>query len=120
MHAAILCATVFFSGFLHAPAPRVVEQTVEMVAIHHLENGSKFVFFFDFVQGQWTLLAHRWGFPDSGIYWTGEVWSFDFWDESDSCYRVIRAKCWAECWSEKTPARMKAGGRGLWACLNRA
>jgi hypothetical protein len=103
IHAAILFCSVSFA------APPVVEQTVEMVAVHHLENGSELVSYLDFVQGSWTLLHHQYGFPSSGIRWDGECWQFDFHDETDSCYRVIRARCWAECWSEKDPRADEAG-----------
>ena len=86
MHAATICVAFYLAQFFAAPADSpadppapgipTVEQTVEMVAVHNIENGAKLVGFFDFVQGSWTLLAHRDGFTLGEIYWSGDCWIY--------------------------------------------
>lgn len=114
MHAALSAAILFFSAPLAAlPSPPIVEQTVEqsveLVAVHHLADGAKLVGFFDLVQGEWTLLSHRHGFTPGPIVWAGDCWLYEFHDEEDGCYRLIRARCWAECWCDESPFDGDAG-----------
>lgn len=102
MYAAIIAISAFFASQFEA-APPFVEQDVELVAVHHIADGSEFVGFFAYVQDSWTLLDHRCGQPCWSAQWTGDRWAFFFFDDSDACYRVIRARCWVECWSDGDP-----------------
>ena len=106
--AAILSAALLLAQT--AAQPACVEQDVELVAVHHIADGSEFVGFFAFVQDSWTMLDHRCGRPDWSAQWAGDRWTFFFDDDSDGCYRVIRARCWVECWSDGDPRRSDLDG----------
>lgn len=80
-----------------APMP-LVEQTVECISIAHLEDGISIVFFWDFVQDDWTCLDHRWLSPVMVLAFGDGGWILAWPDENENCFRVIRTRCYVESW----------------------
>lgn len=90
---ALLCAE---------PMP-LVEQSVECISIAHLDDGITLFFFWDRVQGEWTCLSDRWVCSTMCLSRRGAEWVLSWPDENESCFRVIRTRCWVESWEPENP-----------------
>jgi hypothetical protein len=80
-----------------------VDQTVECVSVAHLGDGVELAFFWSFVQGEWTCLDHRWVTTAMSLSRRGDEWLLAWADENESCYRLVRTKCWVESWEHDNP-----------------
>lgn len=103
----ILFAAIFaiLSAVSRGGEMPLVEQDVELISISHLSTGATLVFFFDFVQGEWTLLEHRHTVPwnEFSLRHAPDGVFLSFFDYQDSCFRVMRANAWVETWDEWDP-----------------
>jgi hypothetical protein len=108
MHAALIAAIIFFSAPLAAPVP-IVEQTVEFVSVAHLADGAELIFIWADVQGEITVLGHRWLNSGMGVHRSGDEWVLAWEDEGDSCYRVIHTRHWLESWENENPLAAEHG-----------
>ncbi len=53
----------------------LVEEHIDSIAVVHVEDGAQLVFFFDFVQGDWVCLDHRWLASDMVAARVDNQWS---------------------------------------------
>ncbi len=81
----------------------VVEQSVETISVAHLNDGVELVFFWTLVQGEWTCLDHRWVSTNMVVTRDRDGWLLAWPDESENCYRMVRATCWVESWESESP-----------------
>jgi hypothetical protein len=80
-----------------------VEQSVDTIAVVHVKDGAEMAFFFDFVQGEWACLDHRWLATDMLPGRVGDRWSLAWRDDGDSCWRLMLAEHWYETWVDESP-----------------
>lgn len=80
-----------------------VEQTVDTIGIVHLDSGTEFVYFFDFVQKEWTILDSRWISGEMSYSFDGSKHKLFWWDTNDSCWRLITSTHFIETWTNKNP-----------------
>lgn len=81
----------------------LVEEHIDSIAVVHVEDGAQLVFFFDFVQGDWVCLDHRWLASDMVAARVDAQWSLTWHDDADDCWRVITADHWFESWEAESP-----------------
>lgn len=100
MHAATIAA-IFFAISGAAPTS-LVDERVDTIAIFHSEN-AEFAYFFDFIQGDWSVIDHRVISSEFRVYRDGADWVLTFDDWGDECLRAVRAEHWFEVWQEASP-----------------
>lgn len=113
-------AVIFFGSLAHGADYGddwpLVEQSIDTIAVCHVDDGAVLIFFFDRVQGEWTCLDHRWVAGDMAISYdsgpsTGpdadhrqsHPFTLAWRDDSDSCHRLIRAAAWIESCERTSP-----------------
>lgn len=102
MHAAALIAAILFAASGAAPFNVIVDERVDTIAICHSEN-CEFAYFFDFVQGSWSVIDHRCISSEFQVQRDGADWVLTFDDWGDECYRSVRAANWIETWQPMSP-----------------
>lgn len=95
--------------FYVSPDIRLIEQDVEMISVAHCADGAELVFFWDFVQGDFTLLDYK--YISDMIIWSDGLETSIYWHDNN-CYRLITTKCWAESWEDENPTSLI--NRGAW------
>lgn len=90
------------SLYLSTPE-RYVEQHVDTISVVHVRDGAELIFFYDFVQGEWSCLDHRWLAGDMLVGRQGERWTLAWHDDGDSCWRLMIADRWYETWTDESP-----------------
>lgn len=92
----------------------LVEQSIDTIAVCHVNDGSVLIFFFDRVQGEWTCLDHRWIAGDMRAEYDSRAgraadhrqshpFTLAWRDDADSCHRLIRAAAWVESRERTSP-----------------
>lgn len=81
----------------------IVVEDVDTIAVCHILDGGEIVVFFAPIQGDWACLDHRWLSADMAPGRDGDRWTLAWYDDGDSCFRLIRAACWIETWERESP-----------------
>lgn len=81
-----------------------IVQKLDTISVVHVKDGAELVFFFDFIQGEWSVLDHRWLAADMITNITNDGKFTLYWrDDGDSCYRLMVADHYYETWVEESP-----------------
>lgn len=97
VHALVIWMTLFLSP------ERFVGQTVDTISVVHIKDGADLIFFWDFVQGEWACLDHRWLTTDMALSFDDRHWNLFWHDDNDSCWRLMKATHWIESWEDESP-----------------
>ena len=89
--------------YLDPPDASFVYQEVDTVAVAHVRDGAELVFFFDYVQGEWGLLDHRWLIDSMGVGFYESRWLLFWYDDGDRRWRLVSTKRWVETWEQESP-----------------